>query len=147
MVARREDRKPGHDPPAVNYDDLNSKQRETLNFHTVAALLAQRGYDCFRLPDDWHGADFIAVHIAGHTRRVQLKPRLSIAGKYSGKGLDVAFPIKRLLWYLVPHDTLSLRAQRARPARVEAVAHASQTPTGTTQPRPGGIPRTTDWPP
>jgi len=93
-------------PPAVTYDDLNSKQKETLNFHTVAALLAQRGYDCFRLNDDWQGADFIAGHIDGHVRRVQLKARLAIAEKYRGKQVDLAFPVKRSAWYLVPHDTL-----------------------------------------
>ncbi len=107
-------------PPAVNHDDLNSKQRETFNFHTVAALLARRGYDCFRLHDDWHGADFIAVHIDGHSCRVQLKSRLSIAEKYSRKGLDVAFPIKGSLWYLVPPDTLVELVSRHAPKWLES---------------------------
>jgi len=88
----------------VQYALLNARQQETYNFHKVAAILADYGYTSIRLSDDWHGADFIAVHIDGSTTlRVQLKGRLSFSKKYTGKGLYVAFP-HRGEWYLYPHD-------------------------------------------
>ena len=46
----------------VNYNKLNSKQKENYNFHKVAAALAEYGYNSMRLNDDWQGADFIAVN-------------------------------------------------------------------------------------
>lgn len=88
----------------IRYEDLNSRQRESYNFHKVAAVLSDYGYTSIRLSDDWEGADFIAVHIDGQTSlRVQLKGRLTFAKKYLGKGLFIAFPNKSD-WYLYPHD-------------------------------------------
>ena len=45
----------------VDYNKLNSKQKENYNFHKVASALADYGYDSMRLNNDWQGADFIAV--------------------------------------------------------------------------------------
>ena len=45
----------------INYNDLNSKQKENYNYHKVASALADYGYDSMRLNNDWQGADFIAV--------------------------------------------------------------------------------------
>lgn len=46
----------------ATYDKLNSKAKETYNFHKMAAILADYGYNCIWLSNDWNGADFIAVH-------------------------------------------------------------------------------------
>lgn len=99
------------EPAAVNlnkieYSALSSKQKEIFNFQKVAALLADYGFNCIKLSDDWHGADFLAYHKDGEeTLRVQLKSRLTIAKKYVGRNLYMAFPL-RGLWYLVEHDNL-----------------------------------------
>ena len=51
----------------VAYGDLNSRQKENYNFQKVAARMADFGFNCLRLTDDWQGADFIACHIDGET--------------------------------------------------------------------------------
>ena len=90
----------------VNYRDLNGKQKEIYNFQKVAAMLADYGFNCIKLDDDWMGADFLAYHKDGvQTLRVQLKGRLTISKKYTGKDLYLCFRY-RDDWYLVPHDTL-----------------------------------------
>ena len=90
----------------VKYAGLNSKQKEIYNFHKVAALLADYGFNCMKLSDDWQGADFLAYHKDGNdTLKVQLKSRLTIDKKYIGKGLYVAFPANSA-WCLIEHDTL-----------------------------------------
>ena len=69
-------------------------------------MLADYGFNCIKLADDWQGADFLACHKDGlDTLKVQLKSRLTIDIKYKGKELFVAFPINGH-WYLVEHDTL-----------------------------------------
>ena len=89
----------------VAYDGLNSRQRENYNFQKVAARLADYGFNCLRLSDDWQGADFIACPIDGETfLKVQLKGRLTIDKKYSGKGIHIAF-LHGDDCYLYPHDT------------------------------------------
>ena len=88
----------------VDYKTLNSKQKENYNFQKVAAHLADYGFNCLRLSDDWQGADFIACHIDGNTfLKVQLKGRLNVDQKYSGKGIHIAF-CEEGTWYLYPHD-------------------------------------------
>jgi len=90
----------------IQYSDLNSRQKEIYNFHKVAGLLADYGFNCMKLSDDWQGADFLAYHKDGKdTLKVQLKSRLTIDKKYIGKGLYVAFPAKNS-WCLIKHDTL-----------------------------------------
>lgn len=89
----------------INYPDLNTKQKELYNFHKVAAVLADYGFNCIKLTDDWNGADFIAVHKDGKTLKVQLKGRFTIAKKYQKKGIYMAFPVNSR-WCLVPHDYL-----------------------------------------
>ena len=37
----------------VNYDNLNSKQKELFNFQKIAATLADYGFNCIKLADDW----------------------------------------------------------------------------------------------
>lgn len=90
----------------INYSDLNSRQKEIYNFQKIAAVLADYGFNCIKLADDWQGADFLAYHKDGRdTLRVQLKARLTIDKKYNGKKLHLAFPVHEN-WYLVEHDTL-----------------------------------------
>lgn len=90
----------------IAYDELNARQQEKYNFQKVAAVLADYGFNCIRLTDDWQGADFIAVHVDGSTfLKVQLKGRLSFNKKYFGKEIFIAFR-DRDSWYLYPHDEL-----------------------------------------
>ena len=89
----------------VCYDDLNPRQRRIYNFHKVACLLADYGYDCIKSPDDRKGIEFQAHHIDGHTLAVQLKSRMLIDRNYVGKDLYLCFPAK-CIWYLVPYDKL-----------------------------------------
>ena len=85
---------------------LNGRQKEIYNFQKSAALLADYGFNCIKLADDWRGADFLAHHFDGKTTlKVQLKARLTIDRKYSGQELWMNFPSGRT-WYLVPHDDL-----------------------------------------
>jgi len=90
----------------INYQDLNSKQKEIYNFQKIASLLADYGYNCIKLADDWQGADFLAYHKDGYnTLKVQLKSRLTISKKYLKKDLYMAFPSNNS-WYLIRHDLL-----------------------------------------
>jgi len=88
----------------VDYERLNSRQKENFNFQKLSAVLADYGFATLRLSDDWDGADFIAVHIDGaEFLRVQLKGRLSFREEYRGKNLHIAFPDADE-WFLYPHD-------------------------------------------
>lgn len=95
-------------PPVkrIDYRDLNARQKEIYNFQKVAARLADYGFNCMKLDDDWLGADFLAYHKDGtQTLRVQLKGRLLVSKKYVGKDLYICFRHGDE-YYLVPHDTL-----------------------------------------
>lgn len=88
----------------ISYDQLNARQKENYNFQKIAAILAEYGYSCMWLNDDWQGADFIANHIDGvEFLKVQLKGRLMIDKKYVGKDIWVAFR-QGGDTYLYPHD-------------------------------------------
>jgi len=90
----------------IRYDDLTAKQKEIYNFQKVAARLADYGFNCIKLADDWHGADFLAYHKDGEeTLKVQLKGRLLVHRNYVGKHLYMTFPLDGE-WYLVPHDAI-----------------------------------------
>lgn len=92
----------------IRYTDLNARQKENYNFHKIAAVLAEYGYSCMWLNDDWQGADFIANHIDGRGfLKVQLKSRLTIDRKYIGKDIHIAFRHADDI-YLYPHDTVML---------------------------------------
>ena len=41
----------------ISYDELTSKQKEIYNFQKVAGILADFGFNCIKLNDDWQGAD------------------------------------------------------------------------------------------
>src|SRR6202021_4028614 len=90
----------------IHYEKLNARQKEQFNFQKVAATLADYGFNCIKLSDDWQGADFLAYHVDGTTTlRVQLKSRLNIQRKYLGKDIWIAFPHNKT-WYLIEHDIL-----------------------------------------
>ena len=74
----------------VDYDSLNARQKENYNYHKVASALADYGYDCMRLNNDWEGADFIAVKDE-QMLKVQLKARFTLSKKYIGKEIFIAF--------------------------------------------------------
>ena len=77
----------------VDYADLSSKQKEIFNYQKIAGALADYGFNCIKLADDWQGADFLAYHKDGEqTLKVQHKARVTIDRKYLGKGLYMAFP-------------------------------------------------------
>ena len=96
----------------IEYEELNSRQKENYNFQKVAARLADYGFNCLRLSDDWQGADFIACHIDGETfLKVQLKGRLVIDRKYCGKDISIAF-LHRSDCYIYPHDEFLERLKK-----------------------------------
>jgi hypothetical protein len=90
----------------IDYKDLNSKQQESYNYQKISGLLAEYGYITYRMHDDYHGADFHAVHVYGDVLKVQLKGRVTIDKKYLNKGIYIAFSNDRNKWYLYPHDEL-----------------------------------------
>lgn len=88
------------------YDSLTAKQKELFNFQKIASSLADYGFNCIKLADDWQGADFLAYHAKGTTTlKVQLKSRITINQKYCGKDIWIAFPHDGS-WYLIEHDRL-----------------------------------------
>ena len=90
----------------VPYGQLNSRQQENYNFQKVAARMADYGFNCLRLTDDWQGADFVACHIDGETfLKVQLKGRFCIDRKYAGKNIYIAF-LDQDDCYVYPHDAV-----------------------------------------
>jgi|GEM_PF-573716 len=90
----------------IDYQSLSAKQQEIFNFQKIAGVLADYGFNCIKLADDWLGADFLAYHKDGvETLKVQLKSRLTIDKKYQHKGLHIAFPLDGG-WCLIDHDEL-----------------------------------------
>jgi hypothetical protein len=90
----------------IKYSELNAKQKECFNFHKISGVLADYGFNCIKLSDDWLGADFLAYHLkTGETLKVQLKGRLTIDKKYVNKDLWITFPFDEN-WYLIKHDNL-----------------------------------------
>ena len=88
----------------VNYNDLNSRQKENYNYHKLASVLADYGFDCMRLNNDWQGADFIAVHNDGEQMlKVQLKSRFTVSKKYKGKDIWIGF-VENDTCYIYNHD-------------------------------------------
>ena len=93
----------------VNYKDLNARQKENYNYHKVASALADYGYDCMRLNNDWQGADFIAVHNDGKEMlKIQLKGRFTIDKKYQNKDIYIAFIEKNIVKIYNHDDAVSV---------------------------------------
>jgi len=99
----------------INYSQLNARQKENYNFHKIAQILAEYGYDCLRPNNDWKGADFLAYHDeTGEVLKVQLKSRVTIGKKYMTKNIYMTFPINNE-WYLIRHNDLLSIVQRNTP--------------------------------
>ena len=108
-----------HQFKKVDFEKLTDKNKgkkiEVYNFHKAAAKLADYGFDCIRVVNDWGGVDFLAYHsIEAITLRVQLKSRLTIRQDYLDKGLWIVFPV-RDDWYLIEHDLLVCIAGECTP--------------------------------
>ena len=93
----------------VDYKNLNGRQKENYNFQKMSAKLAEYGFNCLRLTDDYKGADFIACHIDGETfLKVQLKGRLEINRKYCNKNIYITFRHSindnMVNYYIYEHD-------------------------------------------
>lgn len=104
---------------AIDSSKLHNKAKETYNYHHLAAVLAEYGFESHRIHNDANGADLVAYNyhpIVSDNKNVlktsslliQLKSRVVIAEKYRNKGIIMAFPQNEDLkeWYLVPHDDL-----------------------------------------
>lgn len=106
----------------IKYDDLSAKQQEIYNFQKIASVLADYGFNCIKLGDDWQGADFLAYHKDEEkTIKVQLKGRMTIDKKYEGKKVYMAFPIKRTRnWYLISHDALVKIVKKKAPSWLDS---------------------------
>ena len=98
------------------------QQVETYNFHKAASVLAEYGFDCIRLSDDWEGADFLAHHRDMEiTLPVQLKASLVVDRKLLPyEELYICFPLDKTkgTWYLFKHRTLEEIARKHNPALV-----------------------------
>jgi len=93
----------------IPYDELNSRQKENYNFQKVAGHLAEYGFNCLKLSDDWQGADFLACHVDGKAfLKIQLKGRMVIDGKYADKDIHIAF-LNGDDCYVYPHDEVRNR--------------------------------------
>lgn len=90
----------------INYNSLNSRQKESYNYQKLSGILADYGYTTYRMHDDYNGADFHAIGVNGEILKVQLKTRVTIHYKYYGKDLFIGFSDQGN-WYLYPHDEIS----------------------------------------
>lgn len=91
----------------IDYNELNARQKESFNFHKIAARFSDFGFNSMWLTDDWKGADFISVHKNGNLMlKVQLKGRFTVDSKYLEKEIYIAFSDQTMTWYLYPHDKL-----------------------------------------
>lgn len=90
----------------ISYINLNSKQQEAYNFQLISAVLALKGFSTMKLSDDYNGADFLAQDMLdGEIFKIQLKGCFTLAKKYVGKDIFIAFT-DRKHWYVYPHDLL-----------------------------------------
>ena len=106
----------------IKYSELNPRQQESHNFHKVAARLADNGFNCVHLTDDWQGADAIAIHTDGETYlKIQLKGRCTINQKYQGKNILIAFICNGIV-HLYDHDKFIHHIQETRPKTLASVA-------------------------
>lgn len=106
----------------IEFNKLNARQKENFNFQKIAAVLADYGFNCIKLTDDWNGADFLAYHIDGETTlKVQLKSRLTVAKKYQYKNIYMAFPINDK-WCLIEHDELLTIVNEVSPIWFQTVS-------------------------
>ncbi len=76
------------------------------NCQKISAVLADYGFNCIRSADNRNSTDLLVLHMpSGNMLPSLLKSRLTLAGKYGGKGLWMAFPFSEDR-YLPGHDRL-----------------------------------------
>ena len=81
----------------IEYASLDPKQKEIYNFQKIVAVLADYGFNCIKLVDDWEGADFLAFcKDSDKMLKVQLKSRLTI---------DKNTVTKTYLWHFLSKNT------------------------------------------
>ncbi|MCP5373804.1 MAG: hypothetical protein H6907_18900 [Hyphomicrobiales bacterium] len=85
---------------------------EVIQRNELSTLLLRLGYNVY-LPVYDHGIDLIAHREAdGDTKVIQQKSRWTIARKYLGRNIWIAFR-SRGVWYLAPHDEMVAFAEAA----------------------------------
>ncbi len=124
------------DRQRINPYDLKGKQKEVFNFQKISAILADYGFECQWLMSDYNGADFLAHHLLKSTvLKVQMKSTLTIAKRYIGKVLWIAWPspttnemmqkkqaFSRQDWFLAKHDELIAVIEEVKPSTFETVS-------------------------
>src|SRR5215469_5245980 len=108
----------------IDYNALNSKQKEVHNFHHIASVLAKHGYATYPIRDDWNGGDMIARHMLDPGEEmltIQIKGRPTFDRKYQNKKLWVGFPHDAADpssdVYIYPHDEILVRYEELRAAK------------------------------
>jgi hypothetical protein len=82
------------------------RQEKIYNFQKISSLLADYGYNCTRLPNEWGEADFLAYNTKENKKlKIQLKTKLTICKEYLGEDFFITFPCNND-WYLINHDKL-----------------------------------------
>ena len=83
--------------PKVKYHKLGHKEKESFNAAHLMAIMAKWGYlEASRINGDNHGADLLFYRSSdGNVMKIQLKGRVTLDKKYSGKDLYIAFPSKK----------------------------------------------------
>ena len=97
----------------VKYHKLGHKEKESFNSAALISIMAKWGYlEASRINGDKHGADLLFYRSSdADVMKIQLKGRVTLDEKYSGKNLYIAFPVKREgCWYIYPHDVIMRQA-------------------------------------
>lgn len=102
----------------VVYSKLKGGAQEAFNAGKLAGVMARYGYELTPVRNDADGADFIAYRVGNPALLIQLKGRPTVAKKYKGKDIWMAFPSKdpdSQVMYLVPHAELKKIIQAKQP--------------------------------
>lgn len=89
----------------VVYEDLTARGQEAFNTAKLAGVLADYGYSVHPVANDSHGADLLAYRPGEVPLAVQLKGRVTVARKYMGQQLHMAFPVGES-FCMIDHDEL-----------------------------------------
>ena len=90
----------------VEYIALGNKIQEVYNMAHTAHILAQYGYECITISNDSYGPDFLAIHYGDfNVLKIQLKGRPTLAYKYYGKDIIIAWIQEGQLW-MINHDEI-----------------------------------------
>ena len=88
----------------IPHTEMESQQPGSYRFHKVAARLADYGFTCVHLIDNWEEANCVARHIHGKPQlKLRILGRLTIDKDYCGKDIYVAFILGNTV-HLYDHD-------------------------------------------